>query len=103
MIGARGDGWALAMTVVSHEREPGELGYVARYRKLAKELTAIVKCYSEVKDYREKRRIAIFVITVISMLLTPAEPYSMVMMMMPLIGVIVSTVCYNRIRCGTSS
>jgi len=39
----------------------------------------------EVKDYREKRRIAIFVITVISMLLTPAEPYSMVMMMMPLI------------------
>ncbi len=38
-----------------------------------------------VKDYREKRRIAIFVISVISMLLTPAEPYSMVMMMLPLI------------------
>jgi alkylation response protein AidB-like acyl-CoA dehydrogenase len=31
------------MTVVSHEREPGELGYVARYRKLVKELTAKVK------------------------------------------------------------
>ncbi len=39
----------------------------------------------EVKDFREKRRIAIFVITIISMILTPAEPYSMVMMMMPLI------------------
>ena len=26
MIGAPGDGWRLAMTVVSHEREPGELG-----------------------------------------------------------------------------
>jgi alkylation response protein AidB-like acyl-CoA dehydrogenase len=26
------------MTVVSHEREPGEIGYVARYRKLVKEL-----------------------------------------------------------------
>lgn len=39
----------------------------------------------EVKDYREKRRIAIFVITVISMLLTPAEPYSMLMMMVPMI------------------
>lgn len=39
----------------------------------------------QVKDYREKRRIAILVITVISMVLTPAEPYSMVMMMMPLI------------------
>ena len=39
----------------------------------------------EVTDYREKRRIAIFVITIISMLLTPAEPYSMLMMMIPLI------------------
>jgi sec-independent protein translocase protein TatC len=39
----------------------------------------------EVKDYQEKRRIAIFVITVISMVLTPAEPYSMLMMMFPMI------------------
>ena len=34
MIGEPGEGWRLAMTVVSHEREPGELGYVARYRKI---------------------------------------------------------------------
>jgi len=39
----------------------------------------------EIKDYQEKRRIAIFVITVISMILTPAEPYSMLMMMIPMI------------------
>jgi len=39
MIGDPGDGWKLAMTVVSHEREPGELGYVARYRKLVREMT----------------------------------------------------------------
>jgi alkylation response protein AidB-like acyl-CoA dehydrogenase len=39
MIGEPGEGWRLAMTVVSHEREPGELGYVARYRKTVKELT----------------------------------------------------------------
>ncbi len=38
MIGRPGEGWALAMTVVSHEREPSELGYVARYSKLVKEL-----------------------------------------------------------------
>ena len=38
MVGAPGDGWALAMTVVSHEREPGELGYVARYKKVVHEL-----------------------------------------------------------------
>ena len=39
----------------------------------------------EVKDFQEKRRIAIFVITVVSMILTPAEPYSMLMMMLPMI------------------
>ena len=43
MIGRPGEGWALAMTVVSHEREPGELGYVARYGKLVKELAATVR------------------------------------------------------------
>lgn len=40
MVGAPGEGWALAMTVVSHEREPGELGYVARYTKLVSDLAA---------------------------------------------------------------
>jgi alkylation response protein AidB-like acyl-CoA dehydrogenase len=39
MIGRPGEGWPLAMTVVSHEREPGELGYVARYRKVVDDLT----------------------------------------------------------------
>jgi alkylation response protein AidB-like acyl-CoA dehydrogenase len=43
MIGAPGEGWALAMTVVSHEREPGELGYVARYRKVVKSLVDQVR------------------------------------------------------------
>ncbi|MFW0793919.1 acyl-CoA dehydrogenase family protein [Gordonia sp. CPCC 205515] len=40
MIGAPGDGWALAMTVVGHEREPSTLGYVARYGKLVRQLAA---------------------------------------------------------------
>src|SRR5690606_23426244 len=43
MIGAPGDGWRLAMTVVSHEREPGELGFVARYKKVVKELADLVR------------------------------------------------------------
>jgi alkylation response protein AidB-like acyl-CoA dehydrogenase len=42
MVGEPGEGWRLAMTVVSHEREPGELGYVARYGKLVNELVHIV-------------------------------------------------------------
>jgi alkylation response protein AidB-like acyl-CoA dehydrogenase len=43
MVGAPGEGWALAMTVVSHEREPGELGYVARYTKSVNELVETVR------------------------------------------------------------
>ena len=43
MIGEPGEGWRLAMTVVSHEREPGELGYVARYGKLVNELVHAVE------------------------------------------------------------
>jgi alkylation response protein AidB-like acyl-CoA dehydrogenase len=43
MIGAPGEGWRLAMTIVSHEREPGELGYVARYAKTVHALEAKVR------------------------------------------------------------
>jgi alkylation response protein AidB-like acyl-CoA dehydrogenase len=43
MIGGPGEGWRLAMTVVSHEREPGALGFVARYKKVAKQLTTQVR------------------------------------------------------------
>lgn len=43
MIGAPGEGWRLAMTIVSHEREPGELGYVARYTKTVRELERVVR------------------------------------------------------------
>jgi len=38
MIGKPGEGWSIAMTIVSHEREPGEIGYVARYTKAVKDL-----------------------------------------------------------------
>jgi alkylation response protein AidB-like acyl-CoA dehydrogenase len=43
MIGEPGEGWPLAMTIVSHEREPGELGYVARYAKAVNDLTRRVR------------------------------------------------------------
>jgi alkylation response protein AidB-like acyl-CoA dehydrogenase len=41
MIGAPGEGWALAMTTVSHEREPAVLGFSARYAKTVRELEEI--------------------------------------------------------------
>ena len=40
MIGAPGEGWALAMTIVAHEREPAELGFSARYGKLVRDMVA---------------------------------------------------------------
>jgi alkylation response protein AidB-like acyl-CoA dehydrogenase len=42
LIGAPGEGWALAMTVVGHEREPSTLGYSARYGKLVRQLASRV-------------------------------------------------------------
>lgn len=38
-----------------------------------------------VKDYHEKRRMAVLIIAIISMLMTPADPMSMLLMMLPLI------------------
>lgn len=43
MIGELGEGWRLAMTVVSHEREPGELGFVSRYQKTVDHLARAVQ------------------------------------------------------------
>jgi len=43
MIGKPGEGWRVAMTIVSHEREPGELGYVARYAKTVTSLERTVR------------------------------------------------------------
>ena len=40
MIGEPGEGWPLAMTIVSHEREPAELGFASRYLKAVRELEA---------------------------------------------------------------
>jgi alkylation response protein AidB-like acyl-CoA dehydrogenase len=42
-IGEPGEGWRIAMTIVSHEREPGEIGYVARYAKMVRELEQAVR------------------------------------------------------------
>ena len=43
MIGGAGEGWRIAMTIVSHEREPHELGYAGRYKKTVKELVRITR------------------------------------------------------------
>jgi alkylation response protein AidB-like acyl-CoA dehydrogenase len=58
MVGAPGDGWRLAMTVVSHEREPGELGYVPRYTKLVNQMTATVRAAPEQVGAEQRRDLA---------------------------------------------
>ena len=57
MIGGPGEGWRVAMTIVSHEREPGELGYVARYTKTVRELEHTVQ--SDPSAYRADQRAAV--------------------------------------------
>lgn len=58
MIGEPGEGWRLAMTVVSHEREPGELGVVSRYSKTVHELAAHVANAPEQFDRETTRDLA---------------------------------------------
>lgn len=57
MIGAPGEGWRVAMTIVSHEREPGELGYVARYAKTVNDLERTVR--TDVGAFRSDQREAV--------------------------------------------
>ena len=58
MVGRPGEGWALAMTTLAHEREPGELGSVARYSKLTKELVEIVRARPADHDAEARRDLA---------------------------------------------
>jgi len=57
MIGEPGEGWRLAMTIVSHEREPGELGYVSRYNKTVTDLEKRVR--ANPAAYRPDQREAV--------------------------------------------
>ncbi len=58
MIGAPGEGWRVAMTIVSHEREPGELGYVARYAKTVKDLERAVRAAPDSFDATQRDAVA---------------------------------------------
>ena len=54
MIGEPGEGWRIAMTVLSHEREPQELGNASRYCKTVNELVEIARAKPHLDD--EQRR-----------------------------------------------
>jgi alkylation response protein AidB-like acyl-CoA dehydrogenase len=57
-IGAPGEGWRVAMTIVSHEREPGEIGYVARYAKTVKDLEAAVRAHPDAFSSEQREAVA---------------------------------------------
>jgi len=50
MVGAPGEGWPLAMTVVGHEREPSTLGFAARYGKTVHQLLKKIDAGTRVPD-----------------------------------------------------
>jgi alkylation response protein AidB-like acyl-CoA dehydrogenase len=54
MIGEPGEGWRIAMTVLSHEREPQELGNASRYAKTVDHLIGRAEARDDLDD--EQRR-----------------------------------------------
>lgn len=58
MIGAPGEGWRVAMTVLSHEREPQELGNASRYTKTVHQLQDLVAADPEAFDAEQRRELA---------------------------------------------
>src|SRR5262245_52022459 len=58
MIGEPGEGWRVAMTIVSHEREPGEIGYVARYTKTVKDLEETVRAEPDAFQSEQREAVA---------------------------------------------
>ena len=58
MIGRPGEGWPLAMTIVSHEREPHELGFAGRYAKQVSDLVARVSADPEEYGAEQVRDLA---------------------------------------------
>ncbi len=58
LIGPLGEGWPLAMTIVSHEREPHELGFAGRYAKQVRDLVAEVQASPETYGAEQVRDLA---------------------------------------------
>ena len=58
MVGEPGEGWPLAMTVVSHEREPHALGYAGRYEKLVRDLSGRVRAEPQRYDAEQRTALA---------------------------------------------
>ena len=56
MIGEPGEGWRIAMTVLSHEREPQELGNASRYAKTVDHLIEVARSTAEDDVDAEQRR-----------------------------------------------
>ena len=64
MIGRPGDGWSLAMSTVSFERGPADIGFSSRYTALRTELEADVRARGGSTDPETRRVVArAFVIT----------------------------------------
>jgi alkylation response protein AidB-like acyl-CoA dehydrogenase len=58
MIGAEGEGWSIAMTIVSAEREPHELGWAARYSATVNQLLGIARADPGRLDPEDRRSLA---------------------------------------------
>jgi alkylation response protein AidB-like acyl-CoA dehydrogenase len=58
LVGAPGDGWAIAMTTLNSERDPRSLGFFARYRKLVLDQVAAMSRQGGHASRRERENLA---------------------------------------------
>ena len=49
-LGAEGDGWRFAMTTVSYERGPADVGIIANYRRSLAEMAALAEARGRAED-----------------------------------------------------
>ncbi len=58
MLGTPGDGWRIAMTTLAYERGPGDVGVIARYRRILGELEDAARERGLLSDPRVRSELA---------------------------------------------
>jgi alkylation response protein AidB-like acyl-CoA dehydrogenase len=76
LLGARGDGWKIALTALAVERGPGDVGYISKYQRSLRELEALTRSGRSSADPELRRRLAAAYVRGEAMRLTYLEQLS---------------------------
>ena len=76
MLGAPGDGWRIAMTTLAYERGPGDVGVIARYRRVLGDLEAVARERGLLSDARIRNELTMAYVRGEALRLSVAEQLS---------------------------